>query len=196
MTALNTDRLPVRLVPLVGRQRELHEVTGALSRSRLMSLTGPGGTGKTRLALAATNAARAQFPGGVCWVELAPIADPGLVAQAVAAALGVPEHPGEDPAVTVAGHIGDRGVLIVLDNCEHLAAAVAGLADRLLAACPALSILTTSREQLGVDGERPGRYRHCPCRTPAQRRTSPNWPDSTRSGSSSSGRSSCCRRSS
>jgi predicted ATPase/DNA-binding SARP family transcriptional activator len=154
VTALNTDRLPARLVPLVGRQRELAEVTAALARSRLLTLTGPGGTGKTRLALAVTEGARAQFPGGVCWVELAPIADPGLVAQAVAGALAVPEAPGQDPAVTVAGQVADRSMLIVLDNCEHLAAAVAELADRLLAACPALCILTTSRELLGVDGER------------------------------------------
>ena len=154
MAALNTDRLPVRLVPLVGRQHELHEVVDALSRSRLMSLTGPGGTGKTRLALAATDAARPHFPGGVCWVELAPIGDPAIVPQAVADALGVPEIPGQDATATIAEQVGDRYMLIVLDNCEHVAAAVAGLADSLLAACPALSILTTSRELLGVDGER------------------------------------------
>jgi predicted ATPase/DNA-binding SARP family transcriptional activator len=153
VAALNTDRLPVRLVPLVGRQRELQEVVAALSRSRLMSLTGPGGTGKTRLALAATAAARAQYADGVCWVELAPIADPGIVAQAVAASLGVPENPGQEPAATIAEYVGDRRMLIVLDNCEHLAAAAADLADRLLGSCPGLSILTTSRELLGVDGE-------------------------------------------
>src|SRR5512140_1590117 len=89
VAALNTGRLPVRLAPLVGRQRELHEVVDALSRSRLVSLTGPGGTGKTRLALAA--AARTDFPGGVWWVELAPIGDPAIVAQAVADGPGIPE---------------------------------------------------------------------------------------------------------
>ncbi|HEY6278828.1 MAG TPA: AAA family ATPase, partial [Streptosporangiaceae bacterium] len=93
MAALNTGRLPARLVPLVGRQRELAEVVAALASSRLISLTGPGGTGKTRLALAAADAARGRFPDGVCWVELAPIDSPEIVPQAVATALGVPESP-------------------------------------------------------------------------------------------------------
>ncbi len=84
MTSLNTDPLPVRLVPLVGRERELQDVVDSLSRSRLLTLTGPGGTGKTRLALAAAGAAGASFAGGVCWVELAPIDDPAIVARAVA----------------------------------------------------------------------------------------------------------------
>jgi predicted ATPase/DNA-binding SARP family transcriptional activator len=154
MAVPNTGQLPVRLAPLVGRQRELGEVVDALTQSRLMSLTGPGGTGKTRLALAASDTARAHFAGGVCWVELAPINDPGIVPEAVASGLGVPESPGQDAAVTIAEFVGDRSMLIVLDNCEHLAAAVADLADRLLGTCPALSILTTSRELLGVDGER------------------------------------------
>jgi predicted ATPase/DNA-binding SARP family transcriptional activator len=154
VAALNTGRLPVRLVPLVGRQRELQEVVDTLTRSRLVTLTGPGGTGKTRLALAATDAARGHFAGGVCWVELAPIDDSGIVAQAVADGLGLGEVPGQDAFATVTEHVDERPMLIVLDNCEHLAAAVAGLADLLLATCPALSILTTSRERLGVDGER------------------------------------------
>ncbi|MFI5080856.1 MAG: tetratricopeptide repeat protein, partial [Streptosporangiales bacterium] len=153
MAALNTGRLPVRLAPLVGRQRELQEVVDALARSRLMSLTGPGGTGKTRLALAAADAARGRFPGGVCWVELAPIDDPAIAPQAVADGLGIPEVPGQDATMTIAEHVGDHPVLLVLDNCEHLTAAVADLADRLLRACASLSILTTSRELLGVDGE-------------------------------------------
>ena len=154
MTSLSTGRLPVRLVPLVGRQRELQDVVDSLSRSRLLTLTGPGGTGKTRLALAAAGAARASFAGGVCWVELAPIDDPAIVARAVASQLGVLESPGQDVTETIAGHLGDGSMLMVLDNCEHLAAAVAELAERLLGICPALSILTTSREVLGVDGER------------------------------------------
>ena len=76
---LTTGRLPVQLVPLVGRQRELRDVVDALSRGRLLTLTGPGGTGKTRLALAAADAARASYAHGVCWVELAPIDDPSVV---------------------------------------------------------------------------------------------------------------------
>jgi predicted ATPase/DNA-binding SARP family transcriptional activator len=153
VAALNTGRLPVRLAPLVGRQRELQEVVDALTRSRLVTLIGPGGTGKTRLALAAAEVAGGRSPGGVCWVELAPIDDPAIAPQAVADGLGIPEVPGQDRTATIAEHIGDRVVLLVLDNCEHLAAAVADLADRLLRACASLSILTTSRELLGVDGE-------------------------------------------
>ena len=154
MTSLSAGRLPVRLVPLVGRQCEIQDVVDSLSRSRLLTLTGPGGTGKTRLALAAADAARASFAGGACWVELAPVDDPAIVARAVASQLGVLESPGQDVTETIAGHVGDGSMLMVLDNCEHLTAAVAELAERLLGVCPALSILTTSREILGVDGER------------------------------------------
>ncbi len=122
--------------------------------SRLVTLTGPGGTGKTRLALAAADAVRGTFADGVCWVELAPIDDPEVVALAVAGSLGAGEEPGRDVADTIAEHVGEHSMLIVLDNCEHLAAPAAELAHRLLGSCPALSILATSREALGVDGER------------------------------------------
>ena len=154
MPSLVTDRLPVRLTPLVGRQRELQDVVDSLSRSRLLTLTGPGGIGKTRLALAAAGAVGASYAEGVCWVELAPIDDPSIVAQVVARRLDVPDFPGQDATAAIAEHVGDRSMLIVLDNCEHLASAVADLAEQLLSACDALSILATSREVLGVDGER------------------------------------------
>src|SRR5499427_4032996 len=101
MSSLIADRLPVRLTPLVGRERELQDVVDSLSRSRLLTLTGPGGVGKTRLALAATGAVDACYPGGVCWVELAPVDDPGIVAQVIARQLGVPDSPGEDPATAI-----------------------------------------------------------------------------------------------
>ena len=154
MALLPTGRLPVRLVPLVGRQRELGGVVDALSQGRLLTLTGPGGTGKTRLALAAAEAARAAGGRAVCWIELAPIDDPAVIALTVAGELGTRETPGRDVVDTISEHVGDRPVLLVLDNCEHLTAAAAELAGRLLAACPALTILATSREVLGVDGER------------------------------------------
>jgi predicted ATPase/DNA-binding SARP family transcriptional activator len=154
MASLTTGRPPVQLVPLVGRQREMREVMDALARGRLVTLTGPGGTGKTRLALAAADATRASYPQGVCWVELAPIDDPEVVAVAVAGGLGVREHPGEDVLETIGEHVGGHSMLIVLDNCEHLTEAAAEVAHRLLGACPALSILATSREVLGVGGER------------------------------------------
>ena len=154
MPPLSSERLPVRLAPLVGRQNELRDVLAVMSRSRLLTLTGPGGTGKTRLALAAAGTAGESYSAGVCWVELAPLDDPLIVAQEVASRAGVPDSPGQDPAVAITAHIADRQALIVLDNCEHLTSAVARLAERLLAGCPGLSILATSREVLGVDGER------------------------------------------
>ena len=151
---LSAERLPVRLAPLVGRQRELSDVLTALSACRLLTLTGPGGTGKTTLALAAATGAGESYSAGVCWVELAPIGDPQIVGQEIAGRIGVPDRPDVDPATAAADHIADRQVLLVLDNCEHLTAPVAELAERLLALCPGLSILATSRELLGVDGER------------------------------------------
>jgi len=92
--SLTTAQLPVRLTPLVGRERELDDIVHAVTRSRLLTLTGPGGAGKTRLALAAARSAGSSFPAGVCWVELAQIEDPGIVGQAVASKLGVPDTPG------------------------------------------------------------------------------------------------------
>jgi predicted ATPase/DNA-binding SARP family transcriptional activator len=160
MAVLTTGQLPVRLTPLVGRDTELAAITGAAAHSRLLTLTGPGGTGKTRLALAAAAVLAASASHGavdVAWVELAPIDDAQVVAPAVAARLGVPETPGTDPAEAIVAHLAarrDRKVLVVLDNCEHLAGAAASLTEYLLSRCPALSVLATSREPLGVEGER------------------------------------------
>ncbi|MGH3259871.1 MAG: ATP-binding protein, partial [Streptosporangiaceae bacterium] len=153
MTVLTREQLPIRLTPLVGRESELNEIVAALARSRLLTLTGPGGTGKTRLALATARAASASFASGTCWVELAPVEDAGIVAQTVASRLGVPDTPGQEAIEAVAEHVADHPVLVVLDNCEHLAEAAASLAEYLLAACPALVVLATSREALGVEGE-------------------------------------------
>lgn len=154
MPPLSGERLPVRLAPLVGRRGELRDVLAALTRSRLLTLTGPGGTGKTRLALAAGSAAGESYSAGVCWIELAQLDDPLLVGQEVASRIGVPDSPGEDAGAAIIAHVADRQVLLVLDNCEHLTSAVARLAEQLLTGCPSLTILATSREVLGVDGER------------------------------------------
>jgi predicted ATPase/DNA-binding SARP family transcriptional activator len=158
MAMLTTGRLPVRLTPLVGRNTALGQVTHALAVSRLLTLTGPGGTGKTRLALAVATAmagtSAAEGGQDVAWVDLAAGDDPKIVIPAIAGRLGVPEAVGEDPESAIAAHLGDRSLLVVLDNCEHLAAAVAAVTEYLLAECPALSILATSREPLGVEGER------------------------------------------
>jgi predicted ATPase/DNA-binding SARP family transcriptional activator len=151
--SLTRGQLPVRLTPLVGREGELGDIVRALQRTRLITLTGPGGAGKTRLALAAAQAAEASFGGGACWVALAQIDDPADVGQAVATQLGVPDTPGQDPTEAIVKYVADHPVLVVLDNCEHLAEAAARLAEYLLAACPALVLLATSREALGVEGE-------------------------------------------
>lgn len=151
--SLTSAQLPVRLTPLVGRESELDDIVQAVTRCRLVTLTGPGGAGKTRLALAAARSAGPSFAAGVCWVELAQIEDPALVGQAVASKLGVPDTPGQDPAGAVAEHIADHPVLVVLDNCEHVAGEAAKLVENLLAVCPALVVLATSREALGVEGE-------------------------------------------
>ena len=151
--SLTRGQLPVRLTPLVGRETELDDIVQALHRNRLITLTGPGGTGKTRLALAAARTAEVSFPDGACWVALAQINDPAIIGQAVATQLGVPDTPGQDPVEAIAKHVADHSVLVVLDNCEHLAAAAARLAEYLLAACAALVVLATSREALGVEGE-------------------------------------------
>jgi predicted ATPase/DNA-binding SARP family transcriptional activator len=151
---LGTERLPVRLTPLVGRRDELSAVVRMLTESRLVTLTGPGGTGKTRLALAAAAVAGPSFPVGTCWVELAAVEDPGVIGHEVAGRLGVPGGPGRDAVSAITEHVGDAAVLLVLDNCEHVTAAAARLAHDLLTSCASLSILATSREVLGVEGER------------------------------------------
>jgi predicted ATPase/DNA-binding SARP family transcriptional activator len=151
--SLTRTQLPVRLTPLVGREGELADIAGALRSTRLITLTGPGGAGKTRLALAAAQAAEPSFPAGARWVSLAPIEDPAIAGQAVAGQLDVPDTPGQDPVEATAKHLAGQRVLVVVDNCEHLAETVAGLVEYLLAACPALVVLATSREALGVEGE-------------------------------------------
>jgi predicted ATPase/two-component SAPR family response regulator len=151
--SLMIDPLPVRLSPLVGRTSELRDIMRTIEASRLLTLTGPGGTGKTRLALA-TAAEVAAGDRATCWVELAAIDDPGIVARTVAARLGVPDTPGQDATTAMTTHIAGEVLMLVLDNCEHLAGAAASLSEDLLAVCPNLTILATSREPLGVDGER------------------------------------------
>jgi predicted ATPase/DNA-binding SARP family transcriptional activator len=144
---------PRQLTSFVGRARELAEVAGLLQSAPLVTLTGPGGVGKTRLALEVAGRAAGAWPDGVGFVDLAPVGDPGLVPQAVAAALGLREMPGRSLLDTLAGALGPRRVLLLLDNCEHLVEACAWLADALLRAGPGVRVLATSREPLGVAGE-------------------------------------------
>lgn len=145
--------LPAETSSFVGRERELSEVRELLAETRLLTLTGPGGCGKTRLALRVSREAAAEFGHGVWWVELASLSDPGLVAQAVARAMGVREVPGRSLLGLLIEHLESGEALLVLDNCEHLIEACAALADALLRGCPGLRILTTSRESLRLYGE-------------------------------------------
>ena len=145
--------LPVQLTSFVGRERELADVQQVVSSVRLLTLTGAGGVGKTRLALQVAAALVDQFPDGVWLVDLAPLADPGLVAQTVASVLRVREEPGRPLEATLADTLRPRQLLLLLDNCEHLVAACGQLADALLRVCPEVRLLATSREALGIAGE-------------------------------------------
>src|SRR5215218_588340 len=145
--------LPLELSSFVGREKELAEVKRLMGETRLLTLTGSGGCGKTRLALAVASELVEGFEDGVWMVELAPLADPSLVAQAVASTLGVREQPGRSPTETLSEYLGSEKVLLVLDNCEHLIEACAELAQTLLRSCPELRVLATSREALGIAGE-------------------------------------------
>jgi predicted ATPase len=145
--------LPLQLTSFIGRDRELREVTGLAGRHRLLTLTGPGGCGKTRLALEAATLLLPKFADGAWLVELAGLSDGALVAHAVAASLGVESRSSRPSQDAIAAHIADRAMLLVLDNCEHLVSASARLVEALLVACPQLRILATSREPLHAAGE-------------------------------------------
>ncbi|KAB1910657.1 BTAD domain-containing putative transcriptional regulator [Micromonospora sp. AMSO31t] len=156
--------LPATLTSFVGREEEVARVAGLLDRSRLATLTGPGGAGKTRLAVESGRAVAGRFPDGVWLVPLAPVTDPAEVPQAALAALGLREQAllaragrgapePADPVGRLVDALAGRTVLLLLDNCEHLLDAAAGLTERLLTACPGLRVLATSREPLGITGE-------------------------------------------
>ena len=145
--------LPASLTSFVGRERALLEAKRWLPMTRLLTLTGAGGCGKTRLALEVASDLVGAHSDGVWLVELAPLPEPALASQAVAQALGVREQPGRALEDTLADHLRTKDSLLVLDNCEHLVDAAARLAHALLSACPKLRVLATSREPLGVQGE-------------------------------------------
>ncbi|HEY1296537.1 MAG TPA: LuxR C-terminal-related transcriptional regulator [Chloroflexota bacterium] len=145
--------MPLQLTSFVGRTREFGEARALLRRTRLLTLTGTGGIGKTRLALEVAAGLVADYPEGVWFVDLAPLGDPRLVAGAIAEVGGVSERPGVPTDATLVELLGDRQILLLLDNCEHLVVATAHLADTLLRACSGLRILATTRELLGIAGE-------------------------------------------
>jgi len=147
------EHLPVQLSSFIGRKSEIRGIREALAGNRLVTLTGAGGAGKTRLAIQVAAEIATEFPDGVWYVDLAPITDPAVVPVTAARALGLPDQPGQQTMDVLRRFIRDHRMLIVLDNCEHLLDASAALVTALLGACPALTLLTTSREPIGVTGE-------------------------------------------
>ncbi len=145
--------LPAQLNRFIGREREIAEVKALLDGARLVTLTSLGGTGKTRLSLQLAHEVVGQYPDGVWFVELAPVADESRVAQAVAAVLGVQEEPGPSSVETLTRWARNRNLLLVLDNCEHVVRGSAEFAKQLLQAAPSVRILASSREALRVTGE-------------------------------------------
>jgi predicted ATPase/DNA-binding CsgD family transcriptional regulator len=145
--------LPAELTSFVGRRDEVAEIRRLLAESRLVTLTGVGGVGKTRLALRAAAGLARAFRDGVWLVQLDQLRDEALVGQAVAGVLGLQDRAGFSPEAALAEYLADRQLLLVLDNCEHLVDAAAKLADLLLRAAPGLRVLATSRESLNIAGE-------------------------------------------
>jgi len=145
--------LPTQLSSFVGRQGETTRIKDLMAVSRLVTLIGPAGTGKTRLALHVAADLTDVFPDGVWLVELAPLSDPAMVPPAVAAVLGVREQPGTALVDALTESVGRRRLLLVLDNCEHLVAACRHMAETVLGRCPHLRLLSTSREGLALTGE-------------------------------------------
>lgn len=147
------NNLPVQLTSFIGREREMTEVKRLLGTTHLLTLTGTGGTGKTRLSLQVAADIVEMFPDGVWLVELATLTEPDALSETVAAVLGVREEPEVPLSATLVNYLRAKSLLLILDNCEHLVAAAARLADTLLRACPNLRILASSREAFGIAGE-------------------------------------------
>ena len=152
-TSLAKHNLPAQRSSFVGREREMLEVKRELAMTRLLTLTGTGGSGKTRFALEIARDLLGAYPDGVWMVELAPLSEPRLVSQEIASTLKIREQPGRPLVDTLVDALRNRKMLLVVDNCEHLIDACASLVDTLLDACSRLRVLATSREALRVAGE-------------------------------------------
>lgn len=158
--------LPVPLSDLIGRSDEIVEILDLLKRRRLISVIGPGGIGKTRIAIAVAERALSRFAQGVWFVDLAPISDPSLAIHATARALGITEEQRRPLNETLQEALKSQELLLVLDNCEHLQEAPSALAHLLLTACPSLAIIATSRHPLDVTGEQIYRLPSLPVPSP------------------------------
>ncbi|MBO0868508.1 MAG: LuxR family transcriptional regulator [Micromonosporaceae bacterium] len=151
--ARRPGKLPAEATSFIGRRRELGEVRRKLSAGRLVTLAGPGGVGKTRLAIRAATELTRGFPDGAWFVELADVQDPGLVGHAVMAALDLRDQAATQPLPLLLSYLRDKRLLLVLDNCEHLLAVAAALLAEVLKAAPEVRVVATSREPLSVPGE-------------------------------------------
>lgn len=151
--ATTSDGLPLQLTSFVGRAAEIAELSRSVTENRLVTLTGAGGSGKTRLAVQVAGLIAAQFRDGAQYVDLAPITEPDLVPAAAARTFGLPDIPGRSATDALLRIIADRQMLLVLDNCEHLLDATAALIGAVLRACPSVTVLATSREAIGMSGE-------------------------------------------
>src|SRR5713226_10412639 len=145
--------LPAEATSFIGRRRELAELRRKLGAARVVSLVGPGGVGKTRLALRAAADLARGFPGGAWLVELAEVRDPSLVGNAVMASLDLRDQAATEPRVLLSSYLADKELLLVLDNCEHLLEAAAEIVNDVVRAAPGVRVITTSREPLAVAGE-------------------------------------------
>ena len=151
--AVGAPNLPMQLTSFVGRETEMADVVRLLAESRLVTLIGAGGAGKTRLAIEVGARTAAGHRDGVCYIDLAPITDPDLVPTTAARAFGLADQPGRSTMDALLRFAGDRQLLVVVDNCEHLLDASAALVVALLGGCPAVTLLATSREPIGAPGE-------------------------------------------
>jgi predicted ATPase/class 3 adenylate cyclase/DNA-binding CsgD family transcriptional regulator len=147
------NNLPVQVSSFIGREDDIAQGARLMDQSRLLTVTGAGGCGKTRLALRIASELVDRFPDGTWWVELAPLAEPELVAQTVAAAVGLRPSLEHTPLDVLTAHLAEYPSLLVLDNCEHLVGAVASFVDHVLRSCDGSAVLATSREPLAIEGE-------------------------------------------
>lgn len=147
------NNLPLQLTSFIGREKEIEQIKKRLEKNRLVTLTGSGGVGKTRLSIRVASELLDGYPNGVWLAELASITDPALVAKTLCAALGLELHGNMSPVEILTGYLHSKKLLFVVDNCEHLIDACAQLCETLLYACPNLRIIASSREALGIDGE-------------------------------------------